>query len=348
MPEPQRYRLYVATFSYAGNGGYQAEHPDVGRWLLELDRKLTRDPRIAEVVYGEHADTPISMARNHAVVTARKANCDLLLMIDSDMRPDVEPDGKPFWDTSFDFICEKWHQYPVVVGAPYCGPPQHEENVYAFRWSCCLTGNPDEVDMQLQPFTRFEAAMQSGIREVGALPTGLVLYDMRVFSDLMDPLPRYRELRELGLTEAEASRAVTHYFDYEWKSPYADEKASTEDVQNTRDISLAGIQKYGRNPVFCNWDAWAGHWKPKLVRKPQILTADSVSETLAAVVRRGNESGVKIERVNFRQSVLGDASDWQAVGAMRVAAPITQASDHQPPSSANRLSSESPKTVQVY
>ena len=302
MVEPRKYRLYIAEFSYAGNGGYQSCHPDVSRWLRETDRKLMKDPRILSVTYGEHADTPVNMARNNAVVEARKANADLLMLIDSDMQPDCElgrdPTAKPFWDSSFDFIDSMWDKYPVVVGAVYAGPPMYEENIYVFKWQSQLTGNPDETDMQLAAFSRYEAALQTGIREVGALPTGLILYDMRTF-DLIDPRHRYNQLRDLGLTSAEAARACPHWFDYEWNDCTASSKGSTEDVYNTRDISLAGIQKYGHNPVFCNWDAWAGHWKPKLVRKPQILTADSVSRSLSDVVLRGNQSGTRIEKVDF-------------------------------------------------
>ena len=142
----------------------------------------------------------------------------------------------------------------------------------------------------------------------------------------------------MGLTEAEAARATQHFFDYEWANPMAADKGSTEDVQNTRDISLAGIQKYGSNPVHCAWDSWAGHWKPKLVRKPQILTADSVSRSLADVVRRGNESGVKIEKVSFRRhqpDVLVNVTPYDPHGVstdsyVARAQVVTQAADKAP------------------
>lgn len=326
MPVPRKYKVMFATFSYGGNGGTSSEHPDVRDWLINTLRKVEADPRVCEWRLTENADTPITMTRNRAALDAIEWGADALVMIDSDMRPDCEPDGKPFWDTSFDFFDRMYDKHPIVIGAPYCGPPVHEENVYVFRWQNCLTGNPDESDMQLKPYSRVEAAMHAGIQEVGALPTGLILYDVRVFMDLLDPVPRYRELRNLGLTDAEACRATQHFFDYEWTSPMACEKGSTEDVQNTRDISLAGIHKYGANPVFCNWDAWAGHWKPKLVRKPQILTADSVSRSLMDVVGRGNESGVKIERVNFR-----NRGPDRTVAQNRMNAAQTQGSDHRPP-----------------
>ncbi len=91
------------------------------------------------------------------------------------------------------------------------------------------------------------------------------------------------------------------YFDYEWTDHTHSEKASTEDVFTTRNISLAGIQKLGYNPVFTNWDAWAGHSKPKMVRKPRIMTADMVHKSLADAVRRGHN---KDERMIEAKSSL--------------------------------------------
>lgn len=302
MVEPRKYRLMVATFSYGGNGGTRSEAKDLSTWLRDNDRKLMADKRISDVIYNDIGDTPVTMTRNQTVLRALNQDCDLCLMLDSDMKPDVElgsdPSAKPFWETSFNFVDSMWDKYPVVVGAPYCGCGDYE-NVFVFHWSNSFTNNPQEVDMQLVPFSRYEAAIRAGIQPVGALPTGCILYDTRLFKDLINPTPRYRQLRDLGLTSSEAARAAGSWFEYEYENEFCAQKGSTEDVYNTRDISLAGIQKYGHNPVHCNWDAWAGHWKPKLVRKPQILSADSVSRSLSDVVLRGNESGLKIERLDF-------------------------------------------------
>lgn len=302
MVEPRKYRLMVATFSYGGNGGTRSEAKDLSTWLRDNDRKLMKDKRISDVVYMDTSDTPITMTRNQTVLRALNEGFDFCLMLDSDMKPDCEagcdPTVKPFWDSSFDFADKMWDKHPVVVGAPYCGSGEME-NVFCFRWSNSFTNNPHEVDMQLSPYSRHEAALMAGIQPAGALPTGCILYDVRLFRDLCNPTPRYRQLRDLGLSSAEAARAAGSWFEYEWENELAAQKGSTEDVYNTRDISLAGIAKYGHNPVHCNWDAWAGHWKPKLVRKPQILSADSVSRSLSDVVLRGNESGLKIEKLDF-------------------------------------------------
>lgn len=301
MVEPRKYRLMVATFSYGGNGGTRSEAKDLSTWLRETDRKLMKEKRISDVEYLDISDTPITMTRNQAVLRALQGGYDLLMLLDSDMKPDVElgcdPTAKPFWDSSFDFADKMYEKHPVVVAAPYGGRGDFE-NIFVFRWSNSFTNNPDEVDMQLSPYSRTEAALMAGIQPAGALPTGCILYDTRLFS-LINPTPRYRQLRDLGLTSAEAARAAGSWFEYEYENEFCAQKGSTEDVYNTRDISLAGIAKYGHNPVHCNWDAWAGHWKPKLVRKPQILSADSVSRSLSDVVLRGNESGLKIERLDF-------------------------------------------------
>ena len=309
MVEPRRYKIMVATFSYGGNGGTRSESKDLGEWMLLNDRKLMAEKRISSVVYNDIGDTPVTMTRNQTVMRALNANCDLLLMLDSDMKPDCEMEddrsAKPFWESSFDFIDMMYDKYPVVVGAPYCGRGS-EENVFVFHWTNCFTNNPHEVDMQLVAYTRFHSQLMKGIQPVAALPTGCILYDTRLFRDLFNPTIRYRQLRDLGLTSAEAARAAGSWFEYEYENEFCAQKGSTEDVYNTRDISLAGIQKYGSNPVHCNWDAWAGHWKPKLVRKPQILTADSVSRSLADVVLRGNESGMRIEKVDFSGGKVQD------------------------------------------
>ena len=70
------------------------------------------------------------------------------------------------------------------------------------------------------------------------------------------------------------------------------EKATTEDVYFTRNLSLAGV------PNYVNWDSWAGHVKRKVVGKPTLLTADSVRESFREAVmanRRANERLTFIE-----------------------------------------------------
>jgi hypothetical protein len=87
------------------------------------------------------------------------------------------------------------------------------------------------------------------------------------------------DMRCFPLTEPKTENDKPWFF-YEWKDKYQADKASTEDVTQTRDLSLVGTQTLGYNPVFCNWDAWAGHWKPKCVSKPQVISASGISEKL--------------------------------------------------------------------
>jgi hypothetical protein len=282
----QKFNVGIVTFSYGGNGGISSEVPDIREWMVPLVANASKDPRIDQIRIWNLADTPITMTRNRAVMQARQFGVDCLIMVDSDMKPDMlagQADAKPFFDSSFDFFVNHYHKGPCVIGVPYCGPPP-VECVYVFRWNNLQSQNPGP-DFQLEMYDRHTAVKMAGIQECAALPTGLIMYDMRVF-----------ELTEPKTPEDKP------WFYYEWKDMYAAEKASTEDVTMTRDVSLVGAQKLGYNPVYCNWDAWAGHWKPKCVGKPQVITAEGVSKKMKDCWEANVESGVKI--VDFKSPVL--------------------------------------------
>jgi hypothetical protein len=260
----QRFNVGICTFSYGGNGGIASEHPDVREWMIPTVLEANKDERIGGIRIWNLADTPITMTRNRAVLMARDYGVDVLVMVDSDMKPDVlggQPGSQPFFKSSFDFLVSHYAKGPVCIGAPYCGPPPME-NVYVFRWNNWASENPNP-DFQLEMYDRHTAVKLAGIQECAALPTGLIMYDMRCFS----------------LTEPK-TESDKPWFYYEWKDKYHADKASTEDVTQTRDLSLVGTQRLGYNPVFCNWDAWAGHWKPKCVSKPQVISASGISEKL--------------------------------------------------------------------
>lgn len=295
---PRKFKILIATFSYGGNGGMKSEHPDVRDWLIKSIPYLKSRPDVESVLHTELADTPITMTRNRAVLTARDAGADFLLMLDSDMAPDLylgrDPSAKPFLETSLDYCIERYERGPHVVFSPYCGPPP-VENIYVFRWRNSESDTPND-EAKLEQFTRAEAAERAGFEAVAAAPTGLILYDMRAF-ELIEP-------RQQG---------DKHWFAYEWTDIYGSGKASTEDVQNTRDISLAGIVKYGYNPVICNWDAWSGHWKPKCVGKPQVFTADAVGNSLRRVVEEGRlPRDEKLTFVNFDKGRPGNMT-WSGM-----------------------------------
>ena len=267
----QKFSVGFCTFSYGGNGGISSEVPDIREWMVPLVADLSKDSRIDQIRVWNLADTPITMTRNRAVLMAREYGVDVLVMIDSDMKPDLnagQPGAKPFFHSSFDFLLSHYAKGPVVIGAPYCGPPP-QECVYVFRWQNMQSehANPD---YQLEMYDRHTGYGMNGIQECAALPTGLIMYDMRAFN----------------VTEPRDENDKPWFY-YEWTDKYAANKASTEDVTMTRDLSLVGTQKLGYNPVFCNWDAWAGHWKPKCVGKPAIIGAAQVSTKLRNAVEAG-------------------------------------------------------------
>jgi hypothetical protein len=274
-----KFRLMVARFPY------RPEEPETVDWLMELVSSCDRDPRLAETEVVRIADTPITMTRNDAVLRAVQGGYDLLLMVDNDMAPDCEsraktpdPEAKPFWPVALDFVLN--HPGPCVVGAPYCGPPP-DENVYVFRWRNKESHCADPSD-SLQMFTREEAAALSGVQEVAALPTGLILFDVRAFAKLPPP-----------------------WFSYQYKGDGPDcpackqpfprlqaEKASTEDVVLTRDMSLVGV------PQYCAWDSWAGHVKRKVVRKPRPMSPDAAAQKIReGIVNRNPGQGEKLVHV---------------------------------------------------
>jgi hypothetical protein len=275
----KKFNIGFAHFAYGGNGGISSETPDIREWQVPLVCELSRDPRFDNIRIFNISDTPITMSRNSSIVKAREMGLDFLVMVDSDMKPDMyvgqDPAAKPFIQSSLDFLISHYDKGPAVVGAPYCGPPP-QECVYVFEWRDMQSGHPNP-DFQLKMYERPQAAKLSGIQECAALPTGLILFDMRVF-DLIEP----------------ADESAKPFAYYEWSDKYASQKASTEDVTMTRDLSLVGTQKLGYNPLFCNWDAWAGHWKPKCVGKPQFIEAKHISEKLKQSWEANFDSTVKI------------------------------------------------------
>jgi len=284
----QKFHIGLVTFSYGGNGGISSEVPDIREWMVPAIADLSKDERIGEIRIWNLADTPITMTRNRAVLQAREHGIDFLVMIDSDMKPDVcvgQPHTKGFLPSSLDFMIEHYTKGPCVIGAPYCGPPP-VECVYVFRWNNLQSDNPNP-DFQLEMYDRHTAVKMAGIQECAALPTGLIMYDMRAFE----------------LTEPKTAEDKPWFY-YEWKDHFCAEKASTEDVTMTRDLSLVGTQKLGYNPVYCNWDAWAGHWKPKCVGKPVVLAASGISDKMKACWAAGYEPDTKlIDLKNVHQAV---------------------------------------------
>jgi hypothetical protein len=260
-----KYNVAVARFPY---GGF--EHTRCVDWLVKTVLKLKADKRVGDVIPIVENDTPITMTRNAACLKARKQGADYLLMLDNDMAPDHEGTA-PFWDSSWEFLL-RHRDRPGMIAAPYCGPPPHE-NVYVFRWRNPANNHPDDPDFKLEQYTREEAAERIGIEEVAALPTGLLLMDIRALDAVAPP-----------------------WFYYDYPDDYQAQKASTEDVVFTRNCSFAGV------PVYCNWDSWAGHVKQRIVGKPRILTADMVTLKVKEARRKGKDSREKM--VDFGEDFI--------------------------------------------
>lgn len=285
--------LMIARYPFA-----RQEDPDVTDWYADTLITASKDARIGKVMRYRVDNTPITMGRNRTLRLAIEKGADFLVMVDSDMSPDayletnpykqaVHLDAKPFFQSSFDFMWEQRKKgQPCCIAAPYCGPPPHE-NVYVFHWEAKASDVPeDENNNSLEQFTRHEASQKSGISRVAALPTGLFMLDVQAL-DVIDPPYTY----------------------YEWGGEQEDSKSSTEDVTFTRDLSLAGV------PLYCNWDAWAGHWKRKCVGRPLCVTDQMVSEkfTRAALRKYNVERGEQLV-------VVGGTNGKEAEGGGRTSA----------------------------
>jgi hypothetical protein len=293
-----KYKISLCRFPGSG-----WENADLATWLMQTFHKMKCDERIEAIGSIVLSDTPITMTRNRAVKEALAHGHDYILMVDSDMIPDYllgqDPNARPFWDTAWQFMMDRRQAEddyfkslvcdsngvsipgtlesatqardtrfpPVTIAAPYAGPPPYE-CVYVFRWADSESDCPDP-NMRLQMLERQEVYRYTGIQEVAALPTGLILYDVRVFSHPDNDPP---------------------WFDYEYADREHSIKATTEDVFQTRNASFLGM------PQYCAWSCWAQHLKWKKVGRPQPLTVDRVHHTLEAAVRRGHKPD---ERVQF-------------------------------------------------
>lgn len=318
--QPRKLNVMFAFFPYGGNGGISSEHPNIRNWMVKTVLAAKQDPRIGEIFHKDFSDTPITMTRNASVEHAKKCGADVLFAVDSDNHPDVllgqDPSAKPFFDTAFDFIYANYDKGPHVVGAPYCGPPPFE-NVYVFQWANWNTHRPDH-EMRLEPFTREEASHRTGIEAVAALPTGCIMYDMRAFEYIEPPYFFYEYEGDGIPCEACGQR----------KPGTQAKKASTEDVTNTREISMHIALALGYNPVHVAWDCWAGHYKPLCVGKPQLTSISQVSKKYADAVLRKQRLGEKTMMIGEPMDEM-DAPSQSIVQELGNPANLAQILDRQ-------------------
>lgn len=325
---PFKFNIFFGFPSYGGNGGISSEVPDIREWMTNLAVDMRKDPRIGEVTWRTIGDTPVTMVRNRFVRLAREHGAHVLVMADSDMKPDLllgrDPSAEPFFQSSFDFLVRHYGKGPCMIGAPYCGPPDVKENVYVFHVESNGSKRGDETRFSLEQFTRQQAALMTGISEVAALPTGLIMYDMRLF-DLTDPVLQVRQMLEEGRTLQEANRLAEPWFSYEYPDCYQDRKASTEDVVNTRNISFKAADSLGYNPTFCNWDAWAGHYKPWCVGKPEVYRVEHAARSLRVAIDSGigsRDQMIDLDSANRDVSLDGWGFRDTGVGRALTAGPL--------------------------
>ena len=315
-PNPQgaawndlKLKVGIARFPYGGNGMSQSEHPDVGDWLSRTIEKIKSDDRIeltdGKVPVFRIADTPITMTRNRAVKMARSMNLDILVMVDSDMKPDTrlkkDKNAEDFWTSSFDFIYNNWKKNKYyAVAAPYCGGGD-DHCPFIFKWAAKTNREHSEA-FGLEMYSREEAAEWNGIAPVAALPTGLIAFAMPLFKltetekitdDQISKLCSMFQSNAISAEEFAGELTRDSWFYYEYGDPEQTCKLSTEDVTATRDISLKGLKEWGYNPIMCNWNAWAGHWKPELVDKPIVTPPEFISRKLVEIAERRLPSTIK-------------------------------------------------------
>lgn len=264
--------------------GNFSEHPDSTDWIIQTYKKCLDDPRIEEVKHWRISDTPITMGRNRCIEVAKRIGTDYLLMIDSDMGPDQPgPTAKPFWETAFNFLFDR--EQPAIIAAPYCGGGSYHNNVFVFHWANFTNGH---YPFKLEQFPREMAADRGGIEKVAALPTGLILIDMRILERMKFPYFYYE-----WMGENERCPCCQHLI-----PGLQDEKASTEDVTFTRDASLAWYDEPEAG-CFVSWDSWASHIKLCHIGRPEKITNEYIGERFRQAVERNLFKDERLQEFNL-------------------------------------------------
>src|SRR5258708_32935272 len=111
-----KYKIMFCRFPGGGS-----EHPDVVDWFIRAMLQAKADPRVEKVMSWYLSDTPITMGRNRAIEIARSHQADFVVMVDSDMYPDMyvgrNSNAQPFFPLALDFLIK--HQGPAMIAVPY-------------------------------------------------------------------------------------------------------------------------------------------------------------------------------------------------------------------------------------
>ena len=238
----QKWRMMIARFPYGGT-----ERTEIVDWTASLVTWSKKQHNIDTCLLWNVSDTPITMCRNLAVTAAIANNIDILIMIDSDMSPDIDR-SKPFVPEAFEFIKSRWHTAPTIIAVPYLSAgPDYVPTIG--RWRSFKNGFEVKTDL----YTREEASAMSGIQPCSLMGTGVMAMDMRIFTGF-----------EIS---GEMVKLPPPWFYYEYTDEYQTQKASTEDMVFTRNASMV-FGAHGIEIGYCHWDCWAYHVKTQFVGKP--------------------------------------------------------------------------------
>lgn len=251
---PERVKVLVAVPSYDGR-----VHSDVMLYLCGLGGALGDHPRIDRFQVVVECGYPCDRVRNLICAKALAAGFDFVLMIDDDMKPDVmvgiDPAAVPFLPAALDFALAQ--PTPVCVGAPYLSAPPRQD-VLVMRWAERVPDTPDALGLDMRKYTREEAATLTGFARAAALPTGMLLIDLRCLAVVPKP-----------------------WFAYEFDDADHTKLASTEDIVFTRNADWSGV------PQFAAWSSWAGHHKRYLTHRPQVAPVEALPKALHKALANG-------------------------------------------------------------
>jgi hypothetical protein len=258
-PLPEKISLLVNVFTYSKSVG-----ADVFVYTHAAHMLPKTLPRVHDVAVSYTTGYPTDRVRNAVVKEAKANGHQFVLMLDDDMHPDLglssslhrDEQAVPFLPAALEFALA--HDGPCCVGAPYtAGPPYQEVVVMKNRQR--FPDLPDGCGGFLDKYTRDEAAVMRGIQRVAALPTGVMLVDLRIL-DILEP----------------------PWFSYEFKDPpYNTALASTEDVVFSRNCDWMGI------PQYCAWSSWAGHCKQYTTMKPVISPVPEIPRSIWKALDKG-------------------------------------------------------------
>jgi hypothetical protein len=252
---PDRVKLLVAVPTYDGRLSSEVMLYVSGLWQKAMDAC----PRLEGVAVVTESGYPTDRVRNTILAKALNSGFDFVLMIDDDMHPDVgvgsDPEAVPFLPAALNFAVA--HDGPCFVGAPYTSAPPRQR-VLVMRWAERVPDSPDGLGLELRSYTREEAATLTGIERVAALPTGMLLIDLRAVKT--HPTP---------------------WFSYEFEDEAHTKLASTEDIVFTRDADWMGV------PQYCAFSSWAGHQKKYTTGRPRIAPVEALPKAVHKALNSG-------------------------------------------------------------